>query len=216
MVEPHVVPIEQEPRHRLVLQEGAVRVFDVRIPPGDTTLYHTHDSAILYVPVSISPTDSQILGGDWGGVKPTDPSRFRMDATDEITRYAARPVTHRVKNVGTRLFRLIAVTNARDPAAPSSAVPAAKLPGELERESPWFRASRLALSAGEVSEWCDAVLPTILIQPEAGTARVEREPPAGSAELRDAGSWIHLPPGTRYRIANLCASRTVLVVAEAR
>ncbi len=216
MVEPRVVPIEQEPRHRLVLQEGAVRVFDVRIPPGDTTLYHTHDSAILYVPVSISPTDSQILGGDWGGVNPTDPSRFRMDATDEITRYAARPVTHRVRNVGTRLFRLIAVTNARSPEAPPGAAPGAKLPGDLERVSPWFRVARLILSAGESSEWFDAVLPTVLVQPEAATVRVDRESPAGSSELRNAGSWLYLAPGTRYRIANLGPGRTVLVVAEAR
>lgn len=215
MGEPRVVPIEQEPRHRLVLQEGAVRVFDVRIPPGDTTLYHTHDTAILYVPVSISPTDSQIPGGEWSGVKPTDASRFRMDATDEITRYAARPVTHRVKNVGTRLFRLIAVTNARVPEEPARALPDSKLPGSLERESPWFRVSRLVLSAGEVSEWYDAGLPTVLVQPEAGTVSVGGDRP-GATELLDAGSWIYLPPGTRYRIANLGAGRTVLVAAEAR
>ena len=215
MVEPRVVPIEQEPRHRLVLREGAVRVFDVRIPPGDTTLYHTHDSAILYVPVSISPTDSQTLGGEWSGVKSTDASRFRMDATDEITRYAARPLTHRVKNVGTRLFRLIAVTNARVPEEPASALPDSPLPGALERESPWFRVSRLVLSTGEGSEWFDAGLPTVVIQPEAGTVRVDGAPP-GTTELRDAGSWIYFPPGTRYRIANLGANRTVLVVAEAR
>lgn len=215
MVEPRVVTIEQEPRHRLVLQEGAVRVFDVRIPPGDTTLYHTHDSAILYVPVSISPTDSQILGGEWSGVKSTDASRFRMDATDEITRYAARPVTHRVKNVGTRLFRLIAVTNGRAPKDSARAEPDSKLPGLLERESPWFRVSRLVLSAGEVSEWYDAGLPTVLVQPEAGTVSVDGERPAAT-ELRDAGSWIYLSPGTRYRIANLGTGRTVLVVAEAR
>ena len=215
MVEPRVVPIEQEPRHRLVLQEGAVRVFDVRIPPGDTTLYHTHDSAILYVPVSISPTDSQILGGEWSGVKSTDASRFRMDATDEITRYAARPVTHRVKNVGTRLFRLIAVTNGRAPKDSARAEPDSKLPGLLERESPWFRVSRLVLSAGEVSEWYDAGLPTVLVQPEAGTVSVDGAA-SGTTELRDAGCWIYLPPGTRYRIANLGTGRTLLVVAEAR
>ncbi len=36
------VPIEQEPAHRLVLQNEHVRVFDVWLPPGADSLWHVH------------------------------------------------------------------------------------------------------------------------------------------------------------------------------
>lgn len=46
------VPVHREPRHRLVWEEGPVRVLDVRIAPGDTTLFHIHDMPMLYVRVA--------------------------------------------------------------------------------------------------------------------------------------------------------------------
>ena len=33
------VALEREPRHRVVLDAGTFRIFDVQIPPGDTTLF---------------------------------------------------------------------------------------------------------------------------------------------------------------------------------
>jgi hypothetical protein len=36
------VPIEQEPAHRLVLQNGHIRVFEIRLPSGEDTLWHVH------------------------------------------------------------------------------------------------------------------------------------------------------------------------------
>jgi hypothetical protein len=43
-----VVQILQEPRHRQVHRDGDIYVLDVQINPGDMTLQHTHDAAILY------------------------------------------------------------------------------------------------------------------------------------------------------------------------
>ena len=50
--EPNIVPLDQEPRHHLVLQNESLRVFDTRIPPGDTTLYHRHERDSVYVLIS--------------------------------------------------------------------------------------------------------------------------------------------------------------------
>ena len=47
-----VVPVHQEPRHHLVFDSDAIRVLDIQIPPGDTTLFHTHSNPILYVNMS--------------------------------------------------------------------------------------------------------------------------------------------------------------------
>src|SRR5689334_19439930 len=43
------VPISEEPHHRLVLQNDFTRVYDVTVPPLDTTLLHQHDLPYLYV-----------------------------------------------------------------------------------------------------------------------------------------------------------------------
>jgi hypothetical protein len=62
-----VVPVHEEPRHRLVFDSPVARVLDIQIPPGDTTLFHTHSNPILYVNMSSSQTRSQTLGREWGG-----------------------------------------------------------------------------------------------------------------------------------------------------
>ena len=57
-----VVQVFQEPRHHLVVDTPTLRIVDIQIPPGDTTLYHKHDSAMLYVPIASSRTRNQNIG----------------------------------------------------------------------------------------------------------------------------------------------------------
>ena len=65
--DPPPVPLSGEPRHHVVYESPALRVHDIQIPPGDTTLFHTHDTAILYVPIARSTNRSQVLGAEWTG-----------------------------------------------------------------------------------------------------------------------------------------------------
>ena len=51
----------------MVYESPSLRVHDIQIPPGDTTLFHTHDTAILYVPIARSTNRSQVLGEEWSG-----------------------------------------------------------------------------------------------------------------------------------------------------
>ncbi len=206
------VPIEREPHHRPVFHEGPIRILDVQIPPGDVTLYHIHDTAILYVPISISPTDTQILGRDWLGVGPQSPSRFTGLVVATDTSYAAEPLTHRVKNVGDKRFRLIAITNAATPGGGA----ADPLPGTTVHASTWFTAAKLSLSAGESSAWQVAPASLVIVQPSEGTTRVEREANAGATALDQPGTWAWIAKGTRYRISNPGSGTTAVVVVEPR
>lgn len=201
------VPVDREPRHRLVWEDGPVRVLDVRIPPGDTTLFHIHDAAILYVPVAVSPTDAQPLGGGWSGVGPRDVSRFSEGTVATDTQYAARPLTHRVTNVGPGPFRLIAITNAGrgDPAAADST-----LPGQMETSSSWFRQSRLALASGASTAWYASPVPIVLVQVGPGPASAERE--SASTVLEGTGAWAYVPAGARFRVRNGGAANAVVLV----
>jgi len=206
---PKVVAIEQEPRHRPVFREGTVRILDVQIPPGDVTLYHTHDTAILYVPISVSPTDSQILGQEWLGVKPGDRSRFEGVAIATDTSYALRAVTHRVKNVGDRPFRLIGITNAAMPAEPAKESP----PGKELHASRWYAATQLVVSPAASSDWQVATKPTVVVLPGAGQVRLEQD--KGATDLKESGAWGFVGAGQRYRIVNMGTEAVSIVLVQA-
>ena len=49
------VPLSEEPHHRLMLQNDFTRVYNVMVPPLDTTLLHQHDLPYLYV--TLGPAD---------------------------------------------------------------------------------------------------------------------------------------------------------------
>jgi hypothetical protein len=95
------VPVEKEPRHQLKFENQSVRVFDVFIPSGDESLFHTH----VHDGVSIRLTDAQIR------------IEVLRDSVDEVRvkRGAVEfssfpnPLTHRVSNTGTTPFRNIFV-----------------------------------------------------------------------------------------------------------
>ncbi|UCE46904.1 MAG: hypothetical protein JSW47_14995, partial [Phycisphaerales bacterium] len=113
-VEEPVVSVHEEPRHHLVHDDEVVRILDVQIQPGDTTLYHTHNAPIFYVSIAVSPTDVQPFGGEWESAPASDDPVWGPGEVACNIDYADQPVTHRVKNVGANLFRLVAVINKRN------------------------------------------------------------------------------------------------------
>jgi hypothetical protein len=102
------VPIAEEPRHRPVFENAVVRVLDVNVLAGDVTLDHLHDHDVVTVSISGSETRTKAVDKPWGDIRP-----IRPPGGASVTDYADRPEAHRVENVGTGLFRLIAVENLR-------------------------------------------------------------------------------------------------------
>ena len=154
-----VVPVHQEPRHRMMFETHGIRVLDVQIPPGDTTLFHTHTEPILYVTMSGSTTRTQTLGGEWNGTPAPGPAAsgpFKLAPSSppgrmmSVTTYAERPLTHRVSNVGETLFRLIATTNASAGDESTGPSPGFTAPPEITNR--WFRGYRVIAGADGGSE----------------------------------------------------------------
>lgn len=56
------VPVHQEPRHKPVFQTADVRVLNVLLPPGDTSLYHIHSTPSLFIFFTSTNTGSQLQG----------------------------------------------------------------------------------------------------------------------------------------------------------
>ena len=62
IAEDKVVPIDQEPRHKLVFSNELLRIFDTKIPAGDVSLYHTHLADSVFVCIDGGETQSEEPG----------------------------------------------------------------------------------------------------------------------------------------------------------
>ncbi len=87
------VPVSKEPRHKPVLENKYLRLLDVWMPPGDTSLYHIHAIPSLFLPLSNTTVSSQIMGQDWVKEKYTiGKAWYRSFSQDTLV--------HRVTNLG--------------------------------------------------------------------------------------------------------------------
>lgn len=143
----------------MVFESPGVRILDVQIPPGDTTLFHTHSDPILYVTMSGSTTRNQVLGGEWNAAPAAGPAAaapFRLAPSSppgrmmSVTTYTERSLTHRVSNVGETLFRLIATLNS-SPGDDSTGL-SPGFAGTPEIANRWFRGYRVIVSGQGASE----------------------------------------------------------------
>lgn len=170
------VPVFEEPRHHLVLDTPSLRILDIQIPPGDTTLFHMHNSAMIYVPISSSRTRNQNLGEDWPAPTaappaPTAPAApARPGRINGGANYVEKPQTHRVNNIGTTLFRLIGIANMT---AGDATATAAASPLKPEMENRWYRVERLVIAPG-----ASAPVPTfagtiVVVMQTTGTAALD-------------------------------------------
>jgi hypothetical protein len=95
-----IVPIEQEPQHRLKFQNRRVRLFDVLLSPGYVGIYHTHIYDGVFVNIETAATRAQDLGAD-----PQDrPPRNVGDVY--FIDYGTKPKVHRVANIGGSTYRV--------------------------------------------------------------------------------------------------------------
>lgn len=219
-----VVPVYEEPRHRMVFEAPGTRILDVQIPPGDTTLYHTHSNPILYVTMSTSRTRSQSLGGEWsnppGGAsaatveptvaKPTVAPTSPPGRMFSVTTYADRPQTHRVNNLGPSLYRLIAITNASpgderpDPSPDFDTTP--------EVTNQWFRGYRLALAGAPSPEHRHANAVALVVVAGSGSLTAAG---ADSRALAQPGAFAFVEANVPHTL-RATASDTQVVEIEIR
>ena len=95
------IPIEQEPRHKLVFANEYVRYFDVELEPGYESRYHWHRSDGVFVNISSAPTIAQDLDKE-----PVRRGERAIGETYYID-YGAKPKAHRVSNPGTTPYHVI-------------------------------------------------------------------------------------------------------------
>ena len=94
------VPVEQEPHHHLVFENQYVRVLDVVVDPGDTTLFHTHSLDNLAVQLTDAIIKRQFPGQPWVD----SPAK---EGSVGFTAGTVKPYTHRITNAGSSVFHVL-------------------------------------------------------------------------------------------------------------
>ena len=114
------VPASKEPRHKNVFENKYLRILDVKIPPGDTTLFHRHSLPSAIVFFTTTKTGSQISG------EHPVPGQSAKGETVFMA-FGEKPIVHRVWNQDTVLYHVMDIELLSTPGTASVAQP--ELPG---------------------------------------------------------------------------------------
>lgn len=124
------VDVRDEPRHRLRFENAYARVYDVLVPPGDTTLYHRHTEDTFYVATGRAELRDQTWGDE-------DSRLIALPMGLSLCRpHRSEPLIHRVGNVGDSDMRMIGAEAKKSPphvAEKALEAPAHALLWEAER-----------------------------------------------------------------------------------
>ena len=112
------VQVSKEPRHKKVLENKYIRLLDVWIPPGDTTLFHIHSTPSVFVHFTTTVVCSQIKGKAWETGKNTEANASYRSFVNDI-------VVHRVSNCDTVPFHVtdIELLSPYNPVKKNKALP---------------------------------------------------------------------------------------------
>jgi hypothetical protein len=95
------VPVRNEPRHHNVFENEFVRILDVHLGPGDTTLYHLHNTPSIFIVFTNTNVGSQLIG--------KQPQKGANIIGEVSYDSLNTPRTHRVWNEDTSWFHVMDV-----------------------------------------------------------------------------------------------------------
>ena len=213
------VPVSQEPRHRVAFENAELRILDVNIPAGDTSLDHRHDYDIATVSIGNDTTIRiQDSGQPWG---PARQPRPLGNAT--VTEYTGKPQSHRIETTGPNAYQLFAVENLRT--GGWSTGPAASGGGTtMTTEARAFRLYDVRLGK-ELSQTSHThAVPTIAVliggmvlsEGPDTQAKANAPAPVGLKQLSQPGQWLLVPRGDTHHVVRLGTSDARLVEIEVR
>jgi quercetin dioxygenase-like cupin family protein len=133
------VPVSQEPDHHLKFENDSIRVYDVVVPPGASTLFHVHGIDYFFVNFEDANLKSQT---------PEQPEQDLILKKGEV-RFSPAPLIHRIRNAGSNVFHNLTVELLVPPAAGSTPAPPLGTHQTLLLENARMRAVQTLLQPGE-------------------------------------------------------------------
>ena len=179
------VPLDKEPHHKVLLDTLLLRILEITVAPGETTLDHRHEFDIATVALGTASTRTQRPGEAWGA------PRIRPLGSLDLVEYTGKPTVHKVENIDKTPYHLIAVENYRTgtwPERKAFTAPATT----VTKESRSFAVYDVNLTAAQPGTEHAHERPTVvvLVSGEITNQGTNGEEPY---PVRGAGKWVLVP-----------------------
>ena len=197
------VPVEQEPLHKVVLQNDAVTVMHLILPPGQRTQFHTHTHDRIAVTLSATSTTNQKMNEPEGDPAPSKPGDISALTLSDPS------YTHRVHNVGKVAFDVLDIEPAVRPATPSPDVA-----GPVAAETPSARVYNWVLAPGTTSPMHTHMRPYIIIS--ITTMNLSMSSPDGQSATHgvEAGDFRFVDAKITHNLSNAGTTPGQIVEVE--
>jgi hypothetical protein len=97
------LPVSKEPMHRNVFENSYLRVLDVHVAPGDTSLFHKHETPSVFIVLKPVKTGSEVI------IEDGTSTALLKDSAISFESFARSPRIHRVWNADTSEFHVMDV-----------------------------------------------------------------------------------------------------------
>ena len=185
------VPVRQEPRHKVVLENDYVRLLNVRLLPHDTTLGHIHAAASVIVFLSKSNISTQIIGAQ-PVVADVNPAQTSYAAYDE------KPITHRVWNNGSEPFRVMDIELVKKKPSPDSCAVLSQKGIKLQWIQKLVRSYNLKIAKGKEIDIAKSNCAYLLIDVSGSVGTIS----PGSMHMIKDGGFVFFPPQSEIKISS--------------
>ncbi|MEP7108370.1 MAG: hypothetical protein ABI760_10305 [Ferruginibacter sp.] len=195
------IAVSKEPFHKNVFENEYVRVLDVRIHPGDTTMFHKHKTPSVFISLHPVRTGSQVIIED-GSATALSP-----DHTITFEGFYKSPRIHRVWNADTSLFHVmdIEVLTKGDR---NIGAPIAINGFKQIFDAPPVRTSRVTLKAHWQLELIRSCPVLIVGLNDAGKVLVNKKP------FTSQGDFLFVSPSEKIELVNNDEHEYSLTVME--
>jgi hypothetical protein len=198
--------VHEEPRHRPVFQNKDIRILNVRVAPGDTSLYHMHTTPSFFIRLTNTITGSQVQGeAKKAGKSQAGEIRFENLAPPNNR-------VHRVWNADKDTFHVMDVELLMKKAVFDQKP--LTLPNlKLEIDTTWVRAYRLSLLKEIEFKSKNKKQSLVLVSLNASTVEIDQN---GKRELQTLkpGSFFVISRKESFSLKNKTESTSQFVLLE--
>jgi hypothetical protein len=195
------IAVSKEPLHTKVFENEYVRVLDVQIAPGDTTLFHKHETPSVFISLHPVKTGSQVI------VEEGVATALSLDRTITFEGFYKSPRIHRVWNADTSVFHVMDI----EVLTKGNIDAGAAIEGEPFKQlfnAPPVRAYRVTLKGNQDLEIKRNTAVLVVWLSDRGSVAVNKRP------FTKQGDFLFIPPSENIELVNKTAQESGFALLE--
>lgn len=201
------VPVSKEPRHHPIFENNKVRILNVLLPPGDTSLYHLHSTPSVFISLSTTKTAAQLKGGQ--------PMPFGLSTQGNIWFENLSPPhtrIHRVWNEDVSAFHVVDVELFTDSSSFSNR-PVTFSHSKLIIDTSWVRVYKIELGKNDIVKFSKSKNSFVLITINNACAEIRQNSKLINEQAHE-GDFVWINAGDKISITNKKEEKATFTLLE--